>query len=195
MRARRGGQEGLSNGERLLGPPSSSGALAGPQRIQTGDLCPDELEHDLRPFDAAQNESFLDVLQEALIVLWERVRSGRFEYTAQLGTFVFATARNLWLRRLARMRRERPGIPDGIDVPDDRDSALDIMMESERSRLLERALHQLGEPCRELLMLFYWEELSLNDIAQRMGFANADTVKSKKYQCKKALRRLVDTID
>jgi RNA polymerase sigma factor (sigma-70 family) len=136
-----------------------------------------------------------DVLQEALIVLWERVRSGRFEYTAQLGTFVFATARNLWLRRLARMRRERPGIPDGIDVPDDRDSALDIMMESERSRLLERALHQLGEPCRELLMLFYWEELSLNDIAQRMGFANADTVKSKKYQCKKALRRLVDTID
>src|SRR5512136_746931 len=61
-----------------------------------------------------------DVLQEALVVLWERVRAGRFEYTAQLGTFVFATARNIWLRRLARKRRERPGIPDGIDIPDER---------------------------------------------------------------------------
>ena len=48
-----------------------------------------------------------DTLQEALVTLWERVRTGRFHYSARLGTFVYATARNMWLRRLARGRRER----------------------------------------------------------------------------------------
>jgi DNA-directed RNA polymerase specialized sigma24 family protein len=37
--------------------------------------------------------------------------------------------------------------------------------------------------------LFYWDEYSLEEIAAAMGFANAETVKSKKYQCKKALEQ------
>ncbi|MGB6649412.1 MAG: sigma-70 family RNA polymerase sigma factor, partial [Bacteroidota bacterium] len=49
----------------------------------------------------------------------------------------------------------------------------------------------LGEPCRTLLLLFYWEERSMGEIAVELGFANADTAKSKKYQCKKALEKLL----
>ena len=41
-----------------------------------------------------------DLLQESLIILWERVRSGRFEQNAKLSTFLYATARNLWFGRL-----------------------------------------------------------------------------------------------
>jgi hypothetical protein len=31
----------------------------------------------------------------------------------------------------------------------------------------------------------------MEEIALKLGFANADTVKSKKYQCKKALEKIV----
>jgi RNA polymerase sigma factor (sigma-70 family) len=132
-----------------------------------------------------------DMLQEALVILWERVRAGRHEYGARLSTFLFATVRNLWLRRLARRRREGPATHPGDDPADGNLSALDQMIEEERTVAIRNALEALGEPCRTLLLLFYWEELSMEDIARRLGFANADTAKSKKYQCKKSLKDLL----
>jgi RNA polymerase sigma factor (sigma-70 family) len=132
-----------------------------------------------------------DILQDALVALWERVRTGKFEYTARLGTFLYATARNMWLRKLSRKRREIPGIDAAADPDSLEPSALDRMIEDEEASAVRSALDALGEPCRELLLLFYWEELPMDAIAVRLGLANADTAKSKKYQCKKALERLV----
>jgi len=132
-----------------------------------------------------------DLLQEAVVVLWERVRAGNFEYTSKLSTFLFGVVRNMWLRRLARRRREMPEAAGREDPPDPDASPLDLMMEDERTAALGAALHRLGNPCRELLLLYYYEELTMEQIAERMGFANADTAKSKKYQCKKALAQLV----
>jgi len=132
-----------------------------------------------------------DMLQDALIVLWERVRSGKFEYAARLSTFIFATVKNMWLRQLARKKREQPGSIDAETAADGEQSVLDEMIESEQARRIADALETLGDPCKKLLLLFYWEELSMEQIATEMGFANADTVKSKKYQCKKALEGLL----
>ncbi len=132
-----------------------------------------------------------DMLQEALVILWERVRSGRYEQKARLGTFLFATVKNLWLRRLARMRRE-PADPDaGIASASDDPSPLESLVSAEETSALRGALDRLGEPCRTILVLFYWEELSMEEIAGRLGFANAETAKSKKYQCKKSLRGIL----
>jgi RNA polymerase sigma factor (sigma-70 family) len=133
-----------------------------------------------------------DMLQEALVILWQRVRSGRFEHVAKLDTFIFATVKNLWLRHLARKRREVRGALNPDDVALDDPSSLERLVENEQSAAIGRALERLGEPCRTLLLLFYWEERSMADIATALGFANADTVKSKKYQCKKALRQMLE---
>jgi hypothetical protein len=42
-------------------------------------------------------------------------------------------------------------------------------------------------------VLFYWDELSMDQIAAQMSLANADTAKAKKYQCKKELERFLKT--
>lgn len=132
-----------------------------------------------------------DLLQESLLVLWERVRSGRFEYASKLSTFLFGVVKNLWLRRLAQKKRETPSDLDPDAHPDEGVSLLEGLMESEEAAMVREGLQKIGEQCRELLLLFYWEELSMEEIADKMGFANADTVKSKKYQCKKALARVL----
>ena len=132
-----------------------------------------------------------DMLQEAVVILWERIRRGEFEYRSKLSTFVFATVKNLWLRRLASLRREIPTAidPESAESPDP--SPLEEAIESETSNRVREALERLGDPCKTLLLLFYWEELPMEEIAARMGLANADTAKSKKYQCKKAMERLL----
>jgi len=137
------------------------------------------------------HDDYEDLLQEALVILWERVRAGKFEYASKLSTFLFATVRNIWLRRLAKAKREIPSDLLSDRSPDPGASALDVMIEEEESLAVRDALDRIGEQCKKLLTLFYWEECSTEEIARQMGFANADTAKSKKYQCKKALERIL----
>jgi RNA polymerase sigma factor (sigma-70 family) len=132
-----------------------------------------------------------DILQESLVVLWERVRSGRHAYEAQLGTFLYATARNLWLRRLARARREVVDPEPGYSAATEESDALESMMGAEESAIVARGLERLGTLCKDLLLMFYWEELSMAEIAAKLGLANAETAKARKYQCKKALETVL----
>jgi RNA polymerase sigma factor (sigma-70 family) len=132
-----------------------------------------------------------DVLQDSVIILWERVRSGRFEYTAKLSTFLFAIAKNVWSRKRARKQRET-AVEFKDDILESEDvSQLELLVESERSKEIALALEELGDPCKTLLLLYYWEEKSQEEIALQMGFANAATVKSKKYTCKKMLEKIL----
>jgi RNA polymerase sigma factor (sigma-70 family) len=136
-----------------------------------------------------------DMLQEALVILWERVRTGRFEHRARLSTFVVGTVRRLWLRRLARARRELRDADPVESAQDGEASPLETLMHHETTLALQDALRKLGEPCRTLLLLFYWDEASMEEIAARLGFANAETAKARKYQCKKALRQMLEGHD
>jgi RNA polymerase sigma factor (sigma-70 family) len=137
--------------------------------------------------DAADAE---DMLQEAIIVLWQKVCSGNFELTSKLGTYVLAVAKNKWMAEMRKRRRivntELPG-----DRPDGKPSSLEGIIEKEEFGTVHRALDTLGSPCKEVLMLFYFEERNLKDIARILGFANTDVVKSKKYQCRKTLEGVI----
>ncbi|MEW6061736.1 MAG: sigma-70 family RNA polymerase sigma factor [Bacteroidota bacterium] len=132
-----------------------------------------------------------DLLQEAVVIVWERVRAGTFEQSAKLSTFIYAVVKNKWRRRLAQLKRETSTEFTERNDPEDISSPIDLLMEDEISKKISAALVKLGDPCKTLLLLFYWEECSMDEIAQRMKFANADTVKSKKYQCKKALEEIL----
>jgi len=132
-----------------------------------------------------------DVLQEALVVLWERVRDGSFEYKARLNTFIYAIAKNIWFRRLSHYGREFKRIDEKKELQSEEISVVDEIEKNERISAVQKAMREIGNPCHDILLLYYWEELSMDEIAKRLGFANADTVKAKKYQCKKILEKLV----
>ncbi|MEX2117190.1 MAG: RNA polymerase sigma factor [Bacteroidota bacterium] len=135
-----------------------------------------------------------DILQEALVILWKRVRSNKFEHAAKLSTFVFGVARNLWLRVLAGRKRE-PLMPVDYDPADTGDSFEESLLRDEEAELVRRALDTIDVSCRKLLLLFYWEERSMEEIAGIMGFANSATAKSKKYQCKKHLEVILKSFE
>ena len=139
-------------------------------------------------------EDVQDVLQESLVILWERIRAGRFEYKAQLSTFIYATVKNLWSQRLRQKKHLSSSEIDPEAHEDESPSVLDSIVSTEQVEMVHEALETIGELCRKLLLLFYWEEKSMEEIAVRLGFANADTVKAKKYQCKKALERALSRL-
>jgi RNA polymerase sigma factor (sigma-70 family) len=124
-----------------------------------------------------------DVYQDALVVFWQKARSGNLVLTSKMSTYIYSICQNLWRKELDRKKRlsnEERDSPDSID-----------MDKPEREKIIARCMEQLGETCRKVLMYYYFDEMSMQEIADKLGFANTDTAKTKKYKCKQKLDELV----
>lgn len=136
-----------------------------------------------------------DIYQEALIVLYEKVRSGSLELHCQLKTYLYSVGRRLWLKQLSR--RSRFMVQD-VETPANERQAMeqlndDLQDHEERDRqftLMADSLNRLGEPCRTLLEDFYIQHLSMQAITEKFGYTNADNAKTQKYKCLMRLKRL-----
>lgn len=124
-----------------------------------------------------------DVFQDALIVFWEKVKSNNLVLTSKISTYLYSVSQNLWRKELDRKARNSG---DMVERP------THIEWEKqERIQVIQNCLKSMGETCRKILMLYYFDKMSMQDLAREMGFANADTAKTKKYKCKNELDRLI----
>ena len=124
-----------------------------------------------------------DIYQDALIVFWQKANSGNLVLTSKISTYIYSICQNLWRKELDRKKRlsneeKDTAISEDLDAP-------------ERERIIHKCIEQLGDTCKKVLMYYYFEEMSMQDIAEKLGFANTDTAKTKKYKCKKKLDDLV----
>ncbi len=133
--------------------------------------------------NSGTEEEALDVYQDALIVFWQKARSGNLVMTAKISTYIYSVCQNLWRKELDRKKRLSNEEKDSPQVMD--------MDSPEREKIMAKCLNQLGETCRKVLMYYYFDEMSMQEIAEKLGFANTDTAKTKKYKCKQKLDELV----
>ncbi|MBS1759806.1 MAG: sigma-70 family RNA polymerase sigma factor [Bacteroidetes bacterium] len=131
-----------------------------------------------------------DVFQEAMIVLYEKARSGNFELNCQIKTFVYSVCRRLWLKRLQQQNRySSPGdsmaevvqVDDDLETHEQRNAEFDMM---------ENAINHLGEPCKSLLEAFYLQKQNMQMIAAQFGYTNTDNAKNQKYKCLMRLKKI-----
>ena len=50
--------------------------------------------------NSGNEDDAIDVLQDALIVLYEKVQLGTFELTVKLTTYIYGVSRNIWYNKL-----------------------------------------------------------------------------------------------
>ena len=133
--------------------------------------------------NSGTEEEARDVYQDALVVFWQKARSGNLVMTAKMSTYIYSICQNLWRKELERKKRLSN---------EEKDSGQSMDMDSEeRNRIIGECLNQLGETCRKVLMYYYFDEMSMQEIADKLGFANTDTAKTKKYKCKQKLDEIV----
>lgn len=128
-----------------------------------------------------------DLLQESLVVLWQNVRKPGFELTSKISTYIMAVCKNLWLKQLgknSRMMGEELIKPQVHSENPDPGQHLDL-------KKIHDALSELGETCKNILVMFYFDGYDMTAIAEALQFNNADTAKAKKYQCFKKLEEIV----
>jgi RNA polymerase sigma factor (sigma-70 family) len=127
-----------------------------------------------------------DVYQDALVVFWQKATSGNLVLTSKMSTFIYSICQNLWRKELDRKKRLSNEEKENAETPDTESA--------EREKIIRQCLDQLGETCKTVLMLYYFDGLSMQEIADRLGFANTDTAKTKKYKCKQKLDELVKSL-
>jgi RNA polymerase sigma-70 factor (ECF subfamily) len=127
-----------------------------------------------------------DAWQQAIIVLYENVVSGRLQsLSSSEKTYLFAIGKNKL--REANRREMKIQSLDDFDVPMDQTPT-----EPFEQITLDKAvacLHLLGEPCKALLIEFYYHRRSMEQIVTTLGYKNEATAKSQKYKCLARLRK------
>ena len=131
-----------------------------------------------------------DVYQEAIIVLYNKIKSGDFELSSKLKTYLYSVSRRIWLKKLAQQSKKTSNIADFEDVlivEEDLEQHEQKDMQFDKMKV---SLEGLGEPCKTIIEDFYIHSLSMQDICEKFGYTNADNAKTQKYKCLQRLKKL-----
>jgi RNA polymerase sigma factor (sigma-70 family) len=133
-----------------------------------------------------------DIFQEAMIVLYEKARSGTFELNCQIKTYVYSVSRRLWLKKLQQANRysEIGDIDTVVPVEEDLE---DHAKRDQEFEMMEKAISSLGEPCKSLLEAYYLQKKNMQEIASNFGYTNAENAKNQKYKCLMRLKKIFFT--
>lgn len=151
-----------------------------------------------------------NLYQDAFLAIYDNIQAGKVNDKTYWKSYIITIGMNL-----ASKEWRKKGITHSFETSSDEsnpnygslsykaEQALKAMPDEDDSYEInhKEALAVLGdelkhtpEPCRKILTLFYYEKISMNDLAEEVGFKNASSVKTKKSQCMKDLiKRVKDT--
>jgi len=138
-----------------------------------------------------------DCLQEVFIAVWKAAPT--WEPTAQVNTWIFRIARNIWINEGRRAKRrpalfsflgggdEDQGMPD---FPDDAAGPDDSALTTEARAAVRKAIDQLPEKERMVVLLSEFEGMKYAEIAEVLDIP-VGTVKSRMSSASERLRGLL----
>ena len=113
-----------------------------------------------------------DITPDTFVIAWRQLDELRD--SKRLGAWLCGIARNL--ARDARRRTRRETLVDVDDVAHPT-TPFDAMSEAEAERIIAAALGQVPDVYREPLVLYYYEQRSVDDVARYIGISAATTNK------------------
>jgi RNA polymerase sigma factor (sigma-70 family) len=125
-----------------------------------------------------------DIFQETIVSFIDSVQKGKFRQESGIRTFLISISKNIWYNEIRRRQRadNREKIFE-MDRHQEEGPVTEMINEREMKQQLNKMLQELGESCRKILELFYYENLSMKEIVSQMHYENEQVVRNKKYKC------------
>jgi RNA polymerase sigma-70 factor (ECF subfamily) len=135
----------------------------------------------------------LDHYQDTLTIFFEKVLNGSIsEIESSLKTYLFGIGKNRVRQQFdasSRKERHEEGLKEHYQfLAEDEDAS--VAYEESRSQTLE-IFHSIGEGCKEILRLFYYEKKSMSEIADIMGHKSEGVSRTTKKRCLEKIRSQV----
>ncbi len=134
----------------------------------------------------ASNPDWEDVVNEILTQAVEKIKSGEFRGDCSVGTFLYTiTSRRIidYIRQKTRVLRHAP---EPLPYPDPHDE----VESRERSRRIAEAVSELKPKFRDVLYLYYYKEMSRDEVARRLGITPRRVSERANYAIKLIRRKV-----
>jgi RNA polymerase sigma factor (sigma-70 family) len=135
-----------------------------------------------------KKEDGQDIFQEALVIIFQKVRDAAFELRSSFYSFLFGICRNLWLQKIVPETKRKARIPKMNLATVDKSDEEEI--ERERYKLYEKYLKGLSIKNRQILELSA-QDFSDKEIAEKMGIESCGYVRIKKMRARKELMKMI----
>lgn len=137
-----------------------------------------------------------NLYQDTFIAIYDNLLAKRVREDTSWSSYIMAIGLNL-----ANKAMRRTSVTDHIGDDEDYESHDSVARKVEQAikdipgedlplsdnlevqSLLGHELNHTPEPCASIIKLFYYENLSMDEIAEEIGYKNAQTAKAKKSQC------------
>lgn len=128
----------------------------------------------------ANHDETEDIIQDAIMITYEKVSDTSFVLTSKLTTYVLAIGNNIWLkecRRRGNMVIWDNQIPDGVIVDEE-----DYKIKEDRYSAMEDAFVRLDDECQKILRKRYWEKESFAELSNQYN-KSENSLKMKSSRC------------
>lgn len=134
-----------------------------------------------------------DILQDGIIAFYTNVNNGRFtlQTETKVTTYINQICRFRWLENL-KSARTKTSVKMEASHENLQYEEPEVFADAQhvtKVKQVESMFTSLGEKCKKLLLLFYYEKKKMSEINEIMGFAG-NTSKNEKYRCMQKLRSL-----
>lgn len=133
-----------------------------------------------------------DLIQEVLVLFVEMVQKEKYRGEASVKSFLYTLTRNQWITEL-RKRGSDSKRNELFENSRDRveEDITSYLTYREAQNTVSELFERLGTTCKQILTLFYYENLSMKDILKQTNYENEQVLRNRKYKCLKELTDMI----
>jgi RNA polymerase sigma factor (sigma-70 family) len=147
----------------------------------------------IKRFGNCSVDDACEFYQGTILIFYENVMNGKLSVLqSSLKTYLFGIGKNLVMHQHRKNTRGERVKAEFILQTHVAATTQELITEDNDLALVHRCFERIGDPCHKLLELFYFNQKSMEEICQEMGYKNPETAKNQKYKCMERLRKLVD---
>jgi len=133
-----------------------------------------------------------DVFQDAILVVYNKVKSGELILTCKFGTYLYAICKNIWVQERKKYLLHAEKLRHYPMVVHDPGPTEDPLLQTHLTHLFDKHFNELSDDCQKILSM-YFNNFSVEDIRIAMNYKDLHHAADRKYRCKKSLiKRIVN---
>lgn len=130
----------------------------------------------------------VDLYQKSFTIFYFNVKDEKITaLKSNISTYLYGIGKNL-VKELFREQKNKVQLDEVPEIETASDDLFRLEEEAHQRGLVKKIMDKLGEPCKSILLMYYFKNFSMESIALSLGYKNEGVAKKKKCLCLKKIR-------
>lgn len=142
-------------------------------------------------FSNIPSEDIEEIYNDSFLILIDKLNDAEFKLTCSIQTYINQIGKNKICDKFKKRCIQTDSIDDNIMAnlflicsDSDNDDNMDC-------DIISNCIDQQPSPCKDILISYYWENLSMKEIAKIYNYNSADVAKQQKSRCFAKIKEII----